>query len=585
MSLPAVNARTSFFDLNSKFAACLTPAILLMLLGLLGFGPGGDDDTHITYTASASLVEEHAILNNSGEFVEQGSSLLHVLTLSAFYKLATLFDSSLMIADIGPVFSLLIAILCLPLCWKLAYRLGIKKPLQPLLLLSLSLSFSYWSMGGLESSLAALCFLYWVLSIDQTMKNYEVSRAFNYIDPHFFLSLLCFLMVRPESAAIILAFLVTLQVVLFFQRKLFLSPILLYIFITTLVLFGLICAWRYCYFGQILPQPVYAKADGLSLDKITAGFLYFIYAMQLTLIIYVGVILWVVYLLFRRKIVLPVVFMITLSLSCAYLAFIVASGGDWMTGGRFFVPIVPLLVCLLCFVLQGGKWFRAFYCVLCLLAIAELVGFMAKFSLGVGLLQSNQFSALYENLNKKDYSWSETANLVHVRDIPTIDALSAIIDEIERDNQRPLLITSIQMGMVPYHLSQQYGALLKFVDMRGLTSQDVTQCSVLANSKRNWLGVKASYYRYFSAIEGDKCPSLIKPDIVYDLLNRSPEDNRKRLGVLYEAGYHLVYLQSGAVTTSNKWKQLDAKAFIVVSDNVYQQLSAATRSQTFDFSF
>lgn len=575
MSLPA---------LKKNLSVCLIPAIVLVILALFGFGPGGDDDTHITYTAAIALAEQQAVLNNNGEFVEQSSSLLHVLTLAVFYQLSKLFNADLMMADIGPVFSLLIAVLCLPLASSLSEKLKIQKPFFVLTLISVSLSFGYWSMGGLESSLAAFCFLYLVLIVGHLIENYERTKQLNLLNPHFYLSLLVFLMVRPESMAVIVAILLTLLVILFFQRKLFLTPVLVYVLITAAVFFGLLCLWRYYYFGQLLPQPVYAKADGISFDKLVAGFLYYFYAMQLTLMIYVGVVLAFVYLLFSYKIDLSAYSMTCLSASCAYLAFIFLSGGDWMTGGRFFVPIIPLLACLFCLFFQHKKYFKTLYVVIVCVAVVEVSLFVAKMSTGVNLLEVRRFDQAYNRLNAKNYSWSETANLVHLRDVPMIDAMIDIIDQVDLDKNTPLTITSIQMGMVPFHLSQRYKDHLQFVDMRGLTSQEATRCRLLASAQRNWLGVKASYRRYFSVIQSNECPRLKKPDIVYDLLNRSPEDNQKRLEILHNAGYHLVYLQKGVVEAPNTLKELDAKAFISVSPAIHQQLSTVTRFKVFAFS-
>ena len=87
-------------------AFCL---LLLMAVAFLAFGPGGDDDAHITYTAAKNLAETGAITNTNGEAVEQGSSLLHVILLGYTYKLANLVFGRIDMAAIGPLFSLFFA--------------------------------------------------------------------------------------------------------------------------------------------------------------------------------------------------------------------------------------------------------------------------------------------------------------------------------------------------------------------------------------------------------------------------------------------------------------------------------------------
>ncbi|MCY4044983.1 MAG: hypothetical protein OXE99_07875 [Cellvibrionales bacterium] len=54
------------------------------------------------------------------------------------------------------------------------------------------------------------------------------------------------------------------------------------------------------------------------------------------------------------------------------------------------------------------------------------------------------------------------------------------------------------------------------------------------------------------------------PDIVYDLLNRTPEINMQRRQAMRDNGFHMVYEQSGKVEGFGGLKAIKNDAFIAV---------------------
>ena len=136
--------------LQHKFSLLLA-TIVSSIIMLLLHGYTGSDDSHITYSAAKQLTLHGAILNHNGLYVEQGSSVLHVLLLAASHII-----TGLDFPQLGPWFSLFCAILCLPLSLELAKLSNVRQPALVVFLLPLSLAFNYWSAAGLETPLVTI---------------------------------------------------------------------------------------------------------------------------------------------------------------------------------------------------------------------------------------------------------------------------------------------------------------------------------------------------------------------------------------------------------------------------------------------
>ena len=545
--------------------------LLLGIVAFFAFGPGGDDDAHITYTAAQNLANSGAITNINGDAIEQSSSLLHVILLGYGFKLADMIFSHVDMPAFGPIFSLFFAVLCLPLGMSLARRLQVKNVLTVGLLLSLSTSFSYWALGALEATLAAACVLYYLFAVENFIRIHQP----HYFDGHILWATLLFLLVRPESPFVLITFLALYAGLLVMQKKQAMLNRIVILATYALSLILIIAGWRLYEFGQIFPQPVYAKADGFSPVKIAIGLWYFIYSAQLSIIIYT-LALWGIWK--QREKVSPHV-LAAFAFCLSYIAFIITSGGDWMYGGRFFVPILPVLIVLAMYVFQQYRYHYRIVAGLAILCCMEIAFFALKMSTALPFYQADDFIQQHDEINWRGYPWSETSNLVHARDIPVIDALNDIIDVLPPQTT-PLVIASIQMGMVPYHLHNRYGDHIRMVDMRGLSTRELSNCPALSTAPKTFSGISIHYQDYFKAMK--EC-NLPEPDIIYDLLNREPEVNAERKQSIINHGYTFVYRQQGKFVENHGLKVFDTDTFIAVSPKLYSELPEDLRNRNVVF--
>lgn len=560
----------SFKPTSAFYRAVLSSSVLLCLIALLVFGPSGHDDSHITYSAAKFFADGDGIKNINGEAVEQGSSFLHVVMLGLLHAL-----SGISLSTLGPLFSLVLAIVCLPVTYVLAQKLGVRNYALPLWLLSLSTAFTYWSMGGLESTLAALTILYCVFTFKVFLFDRQIIKSLF----HLILSITAFLLVRPESFFVLIAALLAIAIFSIYEvnRNEVLKK-LAYILVCVVIIFTIICMLRLSYFGQIFPQPVYAKADDFSLVKLGFGLAYFLYAGQLSIIIYTLILVIPLYNFFKKKPINSFYLVVSLGFVLAYLSFIVTSGGDWMGGGRFFVPVLPLMVCIFCYYVQSVKYFKVLVGLLFLSCMIEIFVFSQLLSTGVPLYQTTAYKTSFTNEpDWSPYSWAETSNYIHTRDLQLINAIKPVIAKLAEKQQQPLVIASIQMGMIPYHLRLNFGEAVYFVDMRGLVTQHISACADFDQVKKIWTGIFVSYSEYFAAYSKNNC-DLPQIDIVYDLLNRTEADNQKRLQTLADNSYHIVYLQQGIISRLNGKKSMNTPMFIAVRDELFQELPENLRA-------
>lgn len=555
----------------------LVAAITLMLIGFFVFGPAGHDDSHITYAVALQLTDTGQILNINGERVEQGSSLLHVVMLALLFKLPWLSPPTL-----GILFTLFVAIACIPLQWRLAKELQIKRPSIAVLLLVLSTSFSYWAVGGLEAPLVALLMLWLVFSAYKFISEATILSSVQLL-----VVVGLMLMSRPEMPFVLIAAGFAFICLQAWQKKKWLIGRKRTLMIAIImILIAVLLVWRYFYFGQIFPQPVYAKsAGGLgnSLRKIGFGLLYFGYAMQLSIVFYAAVFGVVLYKILRFK---NATLLITLLISCisALLAFVVISGGDWMTGGRFFVPVIPMLILLALWYLQSYRCFSCVISILVLVCVLE-IGFLSKFySTGMAVQHFTQFDeSLVEPIDWEGYSWVEKMNYIHIGNIVLINHMRPIIDEIISD-QKSVTVLTIQMGMVPYYLQRQFPEHVKFVDMRGLTTKHIPSCYLFSEFPVNWQGIFVRYRDYFQAQQTQLC-DLPTADLIFDLLPMPGQFNEERLQAIKDHGYVIVFYQEGKVITNSAPKSQDVTAFVAIKGSVYERIAQRLSKEKYTFEY
>ncbi len=542
--------------MNTQLYKQIVPYFIFIAIGIFFFPSAGRDDVHITYWTAHALSSFGEIINYNGERVEQSSSLLHTLLL-ALIKYIT----DINIVDIGAYLSIFFGLLTIYLTGRLSLLMKQGKMFTQILTAT-SVPLLYWSFGALETSLVSATILFLLMRVikfssDVTINNYLLSIV----------SIFLYLLVRPEAFFVISLFLFIPLGILFFRHEKY-SPFLI-LFATTILLFILIVLFRYNYFGSFFPQPVVAKIGISIIEKIHSGTHYYYNSLKQYPFFIVLALPIVFYITIKiKETIKNKDLVIVISLLLTYALFTLSSGGDWMEGARFFVPIIgPALVVASLFYLPliGPK--RAVgYGVF--LNLIFLLYFTIRFSTGYPIIYYKDYVTAIPKA--KEFSFFETANRVHYRDIPFIVEFKAILKKITSEGMQPNIM-SIQAGMVPYHIFQDYYNKAKFIDFVGLSTRDFTECKITNSLPKTTLGIQINYKYYFSHIDAlQKTCGIVVPDIIYDL----DVENLNRVRSIVASGYTLVYLQTGEIGNGNLFKggYVRGTQFIAVRTNIVSQL-------------
>ncbi|EDN68037.1 membrane protein [Beggiatoa sp. PS] len=331
----------------------------------------------------------------------------------------------------------------------------------------------------------------------------------------------------------------------------------------SLVIFILLSLWRYQIFGQIFPQPVYAKASNLNIDKLISGFHYFFDHYWLpSLIILTSLLLFVIYdVLFNHQnnINKNIALMTVIAFIGATLAFSVTSGGDWMEGGRFFVPILPLLVISGLYAVTKIPKKTVAQIVLgfiALVATMDTISFMSESSWdkapeSIPLpLAKAAYSPILQDfqLSESDFPWFELISREYLSHLPGRVMLDTIIDRLLTAQQAPLTLLSIQMGMISFYLTSKHFGKVKFIDMRALTTKHFTQCNLTQHLPKSKFGIELSYKYFWSEFDNILSNCLIKkPEIIFE------QAARKQFKLAEQNGYKAVYFHLGWIKTGSCW--------------------------------
>jgi hypothetical protein len=503
------------------FAMCMLP---LCLYGAL-CGSTGHDDSHITFWQANALLEYGELLNYNGERIEQSSSLLMTL-LTAF----TAFITRLSVVDSGYLLNLCGALLTLLLVWCLSVRACIPKPWLPVLLTAVTPFFPYWAWSGMETTLAAACVMLFITTL---LKWQDASNTTSSIGLIF--SALALAAVRPEMVLLGPLFLVLVAV---FLRR----PVL----ILFILPFALLSLWRYQYFGHWFPNPVYAKSGSVDVQQLQSGWQYFLRLFRhpvaatgvtITLLAFVYSSLICIQTRLQNRALLLCCLWVML-----YAGFVVASGGDWMKEGRFWVPLIAPLWLAICIAMPSGKlsWLPQY--LLPLLLVIYTPFFIERYNLGTPLWRHAQ----QKTMTGSDASFFETANREHLRDWPALRALQKTFSILNPSNEKPLTLMSKQMGMVNFHLAHDFYGKFRVWDMAGLVDNTLRNCAEMAQDGFDKQGLRINYRKFFERLpEAEKTCGLRAPDIIYDIYGWG--ETTPLPDFLRSQGYRIIFNQSGRV--------------------------------------
>jgi hypothetical protein len=551
----------------------LIPVLALLVTSVLLYSSSGDDDAHITYWASYSLVHHNGIYNYNGERVEQSSSMLQVLLLAAAARL-----TGVDIVTLGKLSSIVFGALTILVVYELAGRVHPRAAFPAALLAATSSYFGYWTVGGMETTMTPFLGLLTLLVVGDLLYRPPASR-WTWIG----LSglILAFLLARPETALVLIGVLVGAGIwIWLFHRQVrreWLPRLLLALGLTVLVALA-ITVFRGWYFGSLLPQPVAAKAGHFSLDDLVRGAAYLqrnFYSLGKTAALagaaLLGAAALIAFRLARSSRPQPHL-LLMLAYTGVYLAFVVLSGGDWMEGGRFIAVFIPAVVAL--FPIAVAQVSRSGW-VMALAVLGLLVLQIKTISNTTNYLSSGM--PAWERIQFKDetlsapYSYFERQNRDLVKDFPFEVALKdwvARISALKGPRER-VIIYGGQMGFIPYHLMPDWYGKVWIYDRFALVERSFTECTLTRHLPRLTTGVQLDYDYYFRHVAeiNSEC-GIPLPDLIVDIRKRDME-------LVAQSGYTVVYFIYGKVPGDGRQTfgpEVKADEFIAVRNDWLEQL-------------
>lgn len=511
-------------------------AALLFFAGLMLYASAGRDDVFKTLFPAYTLSEFGQILNYNGEAIEQSSSLLQVLLLGMLHRL---FGGD--IVQMGSLLAVLCGMATVMYSPLVGRQLGLSEEHSrwaPWLLAGSSLM-TYWAWGGLDASLAALCM---ILFLDGARRFFLTGKVL-----FFSLASLAFLLVRPENGLIALLALCLLAIYAWRNRDAHFSRGK--VGKAAMLILGLVMGiflLRYGLFGALFPLPVQAKA-GLSASKIYRGATYFFWQMwfhpEFLLLVLSSATSFV--LLWRKK-QLGGVFLVA-ALLLASAAFVLASGGDWMENGRFFVPLLPLFILIFLF---GLPHFPPL--------IARILPFTLLLFSCYGHLHTARYhstgqpfwQAIKSMPPTPGHSFAEKANRVHRRDLEMCVQLRSVVAQLYAHKQAPVTLLSQQAGMVIFHTAKSHFRKLQFIDLVSLSTPDFLECNVTRARGATYGGLNMDLYYLFEDLKNLRAQcGFSPPDIIFDLDNERHEKEEW----LLQNGYFTYYRREGKMEMGSEW--------------------------------
>jgi hypothetical protein len=558
------------------------PSAFLVAVGFRFFVSTGRDDSHITYWPAYTLARFGEILNYNGERVEQSSSLLHVLLLATFHKL-----TGVDVVTLGKLSSILAGVGTLLLLYALVRKIADQATAFAGTMLAAACAYVvYWSFGGMETTLVSFIVVWLVLAFGDFTSQTEGTVRFRSL-LSCVLAMIAFALVRPESPVLLASTLVTVSGLSWLRfpnnetdARARQSRFLI-LFGAAAVVCALVFAFRLAYFGSAFPQPVTAKYDGLTTTALANGLRYLSASVFgagpgiAALLVAAGLACAALAVLeWRSRRFQPhTVFM--LLFVAGYVAFIVCSGGDWMEGGRFLVPVLPLALALvpvaLSNALPGGRRRIVLALSITVLFLVEVVSALAfARTESFGTRRWKELDAAQTH-DLSAYSWFEKRSRVNMRDVPLIAFLNDfLLPKIEAVHPGPVVLLTGQMGMLPYHVAREYYGRVRFLDRRGLCDRTLTDCSLLQTFARDAAGLRMEYIEYFEMRERmeERC-GLPRPDVVFDLGGGNTQ-------IVSENGHFIVARHFGTVADEmGTGGDVLATGFVAIPDELYATLAAA----------
>jgi arabinofuranosyltransferase len=303
----------------------LFPAALLY--GWRVYAPS--DDTYIFLVYVRNFLDGNGLTYN-GTVVEGFTSVFWVFLLTVFGALG------IRLPELAAGLSMVSGLLALLATYHLAVSMDIQPgwlALMPPFLLALTGDFAFYSVVGLEEVLfTALVTFNLALLLSKPIESLFRSNYYPAL-------LAVMILTRPEGALICaLFFLIVLR------RQTF--PLILQCGIKLSLFLLPILVAKWAYYGYWLPNTWYAKA-GAGLANAGQGSIYVLFNGSRYISVMVVMAALVILMGFRRQplpkqVILPPALIVVI-----WLSYITLQGGDNMVGGRFLLPILPIVYSIL----------------------------------------------------------------------------------------------------------------------------------------------------------------------------------------------------------------------------------------------
>ena len=502
----------------------LATSLLVPFLGITFIGVGGTDDVYITLGAARQLATSGFILNYNGERLEQSSSLLHVMLL-AFASRTTHLPLPWLAWGIG----ILAGMGTVVMVGLLADRVRPGTALTTSMLTALATPFLYWSVGSLETPIAALLLTATAYTSLGLIRSSEPRWWRRTIAPAVAIGL--FAMVRPEGGPLlILGFAIAFVLLRRMQREDVelrnrSGRRLLQLAGLAAVAAAALAALRLACFGRAVPQPVWAKTS-LSFERFGEGLSYVVHSIDPSL--GVLLILAVLGIWSLRHRWTDGAALIAALLIAATLV-VIASGGDWMGFGRFLTPSLPLLAVFAAIGLRSLEHRSlAVTAVVTLMLLGGAVHLSAE-SMGTPIWTRPVWSD--SGVEPVSLSWVESQYRVHIRDATAAPVLARIVDSLADSQVDTVRVGSMQAGAVVFHSRFTEHSRFRFVDTLSLSTDEFSHCSIARNHTKFGYGVGITPW-----FDGRKTCGVPPPEVLLMLDCTALEANTSTYRIVWRTG-------------------------------------------------
>jgi len=323
-------ARHSVAFQRSVLTVVALAALAIAVVGFYQYQAYYVDDAFISLRYCRNLIEGNGLTWNPGERIEGYSNFLYIILTAAVGRLGI--DLIAASRVVGIAAYIILALFIILRVWRRAGREPDTTSALtiPLVISVSSLPIIIWSLGGLEASLFALFVTAGIWLFADAIENGRSPVAAGAL---FALAA----MTRPEGVFFFLGAVTFGLLSRISARRIRISAIIRMAALF-IVIFGVYYLWRFIYYGDPLPNTYYAKS-GFYAGKAFLGYVYMVKFFMAAPFILAIMLFEVVHTTIDRRWTLAISFLVTMTVG--YLGYVIAIGGDHMSGFRFVAPIIP----------------------------------------------------------------------------------------------------------------------------------------------------------------------------------------------------------------------------------------------------